>query len=234
MRITEDGIIELPYGDGANERILCPEGTFEAVCSGVHSLGLQRGYKGKAPVHKFAVLFEIEERILGGNLNGQRYHLSRIVSASFHHKSNFMEIINAMSDSNPIQAGEGKGRFNPQSLVGRSCLVCVAHETSVDGETHAHIVRVKKHPEGTSAVNLLSKKLEPPYWVKRLQEKALPENRPPAHNELQPDADKATAATTEPAKEPELVTTTTTTALVFDPGADVQGETGPDDPLFDV
>lgn len=222
-------MIKIPNDNGPKSSILCPEGDFGAVCSAVYSLGLQPGYDGKGPVRKYAIFFELDELIVGGNLNGERYRLSRIVSEWFSGKSALMETIRAMFTDIPTVERNGDRYFDEQALVGRSCAVRVQHEFK-GGDTFARISLVFKHPKGPTAVNLRSKPSRRPFWVEKMQEKALDFCMPPEHREAIPEAEaKPNAAPTE-VPEAELITTTTTTALVFDPGdGDDDGSLGPDD-----
>lgn len=157
-------------------KVICPAGTHNGVCIAVHDLGKQPGFQGEAPKHKLALIFEIDKKIADGPLQGQPYRISRIVGASLHEKSVLSGILRAWFAKDPVERNSGIRQFEENTLVGKPCLLTVAHE-SKNGETRANITSIAKHYDGAPVLKPSAGSGEVPEWVRKMQAKSIRDPR---------------------------------------------------------
>jgi len=156
----------------STNKTTCPAGNFNSLCVGVHDLGIQPSKNGWQPRQKLAIVFEIDKEIEDGPLAGERYRISKIVSASLNTKATLMKMLTSWFGRDPTVGSNGKRRFDFETLVGRPCMLSVTHQEK-DGETRATISSVSAHVDGLPILPMTSDPDDTPEWVEKMRAERL-------------------------------------------------------------
>ena len=154
-------------------RHVCPAGTHNAVCAGVYDAGVQKSANGWPEKRKFVTIFEVEEKISAGPLAGQPYRVSRIVSASLNDKSTLTALLTSWLGKDPRKRVNGKTEFELSTLIGKPCMLTVAHKTTPDGDSQAVITAISAHMKGLPTLTSTLDPTETHDWVRRMQDQRL-------------------------------------------------------------
>lgn len=163
-----DDIIEEVCGD----KVVCPPNNHNAVCAAFFNAGLQPGINGWPARKKIVLVFETEETIDSGPLQGQPYRVSKIMTASLNEKSTLRQTLISWLGHDPIQKVNGKRRFRCRDLVGKPCTITVVHEEK-DGEMRPRIVAVSPRMSSFPALTPKMNPSEIPEWIRKMQEQRL-------------------------------------------------------------
>jgi hypothetical protein len=130
-------------------RIPAPEGPHLAVVADVEAKDAVQTQFGVRDLLR--LVFEIEAT---NPSNGKRLTVSRSFTASLHAKGAlrpFLESLvgRALNDEKLRANG-----FDPESLIGHSCMVVLKHEQGKDGQTYSNIVGAYPLPQGTEPLTV--------------------------------------------------------------------------------
>ena len=160
---------EIMIVEETKSKQVCPDGTYNAVCAAVYDLGVQKSANGWPERRKLAFIFEVQEYIADGPLAGQPFRVSKIVSASLSDKSTLTAMLTSWFGHDPRSKGSGRTAFSPSSLVGKPCMLTVAHKTNQDGDAQPFISTIALHMRG---LPVLASNFDPsnvPEWVIKMQ-----------------------------------------------------------------
>ena len=96
-----------------------PVGMHRALCINYFDVGYQPGYQGAAPAHKIVVLWEIEPK----NIQGKRFTITKIYTASIAEKSNLGQDLVSWR-GRPFTDQEREG-FDLDNIKGKACQLNV-------------------------------------------------------------------------------------------------------------
>lgn len=176
-------MIITPIRNDSEDRIVCPAGEHGAVCSGVYDLGLHPGYEDEKPVHKLAVLFEVDATIPSGKHKGERYLLSKIITVDYRNNTALMHCLRSMDEEDAVYKADGQNNLDEQRMVEKACQIQVTHEYR-NGNTYAKIEAFDRHPRGPTGVRLMARSQKAPDWVKNMRQKALKPPETADYNDL--------------------------------------------------
>lgn len=154
----------------SNDRIVCPEGSHNAVLSAVYYLGKQPGFKDEQPKHKHVYMFELGDKIPSGSLAGEPYIISAIYTDSYNEKSRLFAAVRALKGGASIQ--EVQSGFDPESMIGLGCMIVTANTTNA-GKTTSTIVSICKRDNTMPLLIPTLDRTKVPEWVRRIQEQRL-------------------------------------------------------------
>jgi len=128
-----------PVGTKTQREIL-PEGTYQARIYEYIHLGTQKGeFEGRETNYykvRFTFEFPTEKKVFKEENGEQPHVMSFDATLSFNEKANLRKIAEAcfgkMSDAEAVN-------FDVDTLVGKACLVSVAHKPPKDGIVYAYI-----------------------------------------------------------------------------------------------
>lgn len=138
-------------------------GLHNAVCTAVFDLGDQPGFQGKIQ-HKIVIFWELEERIEGGEYDGERFVVSRMFTLSLNEKASLRAFLESWRGK-AFTADELRG-WDVERVDNVPCLVSVVLDEK-DGRTYANVSAVMKH---NNKYDVLTPELPPdwmPKWVKQ-------------------------------------------------------------------
>lgn len=164
---------EIVLVEEAKPKHVCPAGTHNALCVGVYDLGKQKSAVGWPDRRKMALMFETEDKITDGKLAGQPYRLSKIVSDSMNDKSTLITTLTSWLGRDPRTLVNGKVELRMGSLVGKPCMLTIAHKTTSDGDTQAVVTTVSSHMKGLPALTSTFNPNDVPEWIKKMQSQRL-------------------------------------------------------------
>lgn len=146
---------------------ICPAGSFQAVCYGVHDIGWHVNGFGKKQ-HLIIICWEITETIKSeGEYKGKRFVISNRYNLSLHEKSILAKHLTAWSG----QPLESLYNLDLEKLIGGNCMINIVHNTSKDGQkTFANVASIMKLPQGMEKI-APENGPEPADWIKELQKK---------------------------------------------------------------
>ena len=153
-----------------NDRIVCPEGSHNAVLAAVFSLGLQVGFKDEKPKPKHVYMFELGKKIPSGPLEGEPYIISGIYTDSPNEKSRLSEVIRALKGE--LTVSEIENGFNPESMIGLGCTIVTNNQIRA-GKTMPSIVSIIKRESSMPLLVPTLDRSKVPDWVKKMQDQRL-------------------------------------------------------------
>jgi len=128
------------------ERKLVPKGTHPGRCISIVDLGTgPETYKGETNIRRsINITWELPKQTIeiDGELKPMR--LSKKFTASLDPKAIFRKFIDSWIAPTAAELRE----FDPESLLGKECLVTVGHYTNARGEQAAGVNGVSSVPEG--------------------------------------------------------------------------------------
>ena len=160
---------EIMIVEETKSKRVCPDGTYNAVCAAVYDLGMQKGSNGWPERRKLAFIFEVQEHITDGPLAGQPYRVSKIVSASLSDKSTLTAMLTSWFGHDPRTKGSGRTAFSPSSLVGKPCMLTVAHKVNQDGDAQPFISTIALLMRGLPVLTSTFDPRNVPEWVIKMQ-----------------------------------------------------------------
>lgn len=135
-------------------------GTVQAVCYGVVDIGFQDTPWGKK--HQVVILFEINEKMKGGDYDGKRFVISKKYSLSLHPESNLGKDLRSWTGKE-FKEDE---QFDIEQLKGHNCLLSI-QETKKNDKTYTNIATIS--PIMKDMEKLIPENKELPKWVIELQ-----------------------------------------------------------------
>ena len=141
--------------DSGSNREPAPAGTHAAWCFGMIDLGTQTGqYEGRQrSTHKVWIWWELaEER----QADGKPFRLGGFYSVSLHEKSSLRKMLQSWRGV-PFTAEE-LDAFDLTTIVGKPCLVNVAHNKTPDGKVRDQIAAVTKLVKGMTIPPMAAQK----------------------------------------------------------------------------
>ena len=129
------------------EMILCPGGSWQAVCYDVWSIGLQESnIKGKIVVlPKIIIAWELAETIEKGQRVGERYIINRRYTFSYNKKA-WLRIDLESWLGRPFTERE-RTDFDVETMIGKNCFLSIIHKET-DERTFANVQTVMSLPKG--------------------------------------------------------------------------------------
>ena len=159
--------------DEGGSFILAPAGTFIAVCVGVYDLGIQKSTFGNKP--KVCIRWEIDERIQQvGEYYNKRFCVSKFYTLSLNEKANLTKDLESWRGKK-FTAEEIKQGFEVEKVLGQNCFLSIIHAER-NGKTSAKIATISPLPKGVEKIKPENNLNEVPEWVKKIQEKAIPQS----------------------------------------------------------
>jgi hypothetical protein len=128
---------------GGKEYAKAPAGNHRAVCIGVYDVGTQESPE-YGPKRKVLIQWELSDEPME---DGRPFSVSRQYTLSLHEKSTLRPLVGAWR-GRPLTDAEA-ARFDVASLLGKACLVGVAHGER-NGKTFAEVTTVGSLPKGMS------------------------------------------------------------------------------------
>ncbi len=127
------GLIAPVTGTGGKDFEKPAAGTYTGICNGVYNCGRQEGYKGKPPVQKLLLTFELHKR-KGPSLDksGRIFECSDVVSNTANIKSTLIERYAGPMRGKSYTEEELKalqdrsGGFDPENLLGGCVKITLA------------------------------------------------------------------------------------------------------------
>ena len=158
------------------ELIICPDGSWQAVCYDIWNIGLQESeFKGKLIVlPKIIITWELSETIPKGQRVGEHFTINRRYTFSYNRKA-WLRIDLESWLGRPLTEREHTD-FDVETMIGKNCFLSVIHKV-VDERTFANVQTVMSLPKGTPLIQPTLKRSVPD-WVKELQDKAIPASEP--------------------------------------------------------
>lgn len=140
---------------GGSSREPAPTGTHAAWCFGMIDLGTQTNqYEGQQKIaHKVWIWWELADE---KQADGKPFRLGGFYSVSLHEKSSLRKMLQGWRGV-PFTAEE-LDRFDLVTIVGKPCLVTVAH-TIKDGKIRDQIAAVTKLVKGMTIPPMSSQKV---------------------------------------------------------------------------
>ena len=150
---------------GGKEFEVISADTHNAVCVGVYDIGLQESQYGTK--RQLIVLWEVDEQDEGGNKTIPKFY-----TASIHPKSTLRQDIISWYGRDLVE--EERTGFDPQSLVGKPCMLGVIH--TENGK--AKVQNISKPPKGMPTLKATGDYSETPKWIKKKQGEAVGDEEP--------------------------------------------------------
>ena len=114
-----------------------PTGVRQAVCSAIHDLGMQPGYKGKAQ-HKLVIIWELDAVHKEGEFIGQRFITWKMYTSSLNEQANLSKDLEAWRGK--VFTQEQRDGFELDVLLNVNCnLNMVQSEKRPDGRTFVNV-----------------------------------------------------------------------------------------------
>jgi hypothetical protein len=164
---------EIVIVEESKPKHVCPIGTYNGLCVAVYDLGKQKSGKGWPDRRQLAFIFEVAEQIADGPLAGQPYRVSKIVSATLSDKSTLTALLTSWAGFDPRKHENGKTFFSPSKLVGKPCMLTVAHKTTSGGDAQAFISGISSPMKGLPVLKSTFDPANVPEWVKTMQSQRL-------------------------------------------------------------
>jgi hypothetical protein len=155
------------------ERLICPEGTYQAVCSGVWPIGVQKVvFSGvEKQLDQIYLRWELNALIDGGKYAGKRLTTFKKYTFSYHEKSSLRKDLKAWRGKD-LTADEVHG-FDLDNMLGMNCIIGIIH-TEKNGNTYANISSIMATmPDMKPMVPELTP--EAPEWVLDKRKQAIQE-----------------------------------------------------------
>lgn len=169
-------IPEPTEGEGQFEKELITAGAHQAVCCQLHNVGYQM-YQGKVSLSpKAVVIFEVDQKMKGGKMEGQPMVISETYPMFMGENSKLRKALEGWRGA-PYKADELKG-FSLRGIVGKPCTLLIVHEKKKDGKMKAKIAGVlpAMGPGWTPTY------LDVPDWVVKEKAAAVPPPPKQSHN----------------------------------------------------
>ena len=116
-----------------------PTGVQQAVCSAIHDLGIQEGFKGK-PQHKLAIMWELEVRRTEGDFAKQRFIVCKTYSASLNERSNLSKDLESWRGRGFTQ--DERDGFELDAILNETCNLNMVEKTNNSGRTFVNVAGI--------------------------------------------------------------------------------------------
>ncbi len=163
------------YGGDSIQKDLPAAGAHQAVCCQVHALGHQM-FQGQVSINpKCAFIFELDEKMKGGDLAGKPFAISQKFALYMGKKgkpSNLRRFLE-MWKGRPLTEEEA-AKTNVKAIEGAGCTLIIAHKPKTDGSGHlrAEIVGIsRRNPQAPAVARTY---LDAPEWVLKEKAQAVP------------------------------------------------------------
>ena len=120
-----------------------PTGTHRAVFTEFVDIGSQAGKYGTKRQARFGFVLPDEPM-----QDGRPYKVGRLMALTYGKRAAVRDLVNALAGR--TLSDEEQERFDPRSLLGRTCMVTVEHGER-DGTTYANIASFTALPKGMAA-----------------------------------------------------------------------------------
>jgi hypothetical protein len=187
--------LKVPYSEGADfVREVPTMGEHQAVCSQIHNIGHQT-YSGEVSISpKVALIFEIDQKLTGGKLDGHQMTVSREFAMYFGKDNDFRKFIEQWKGK--VLTDEEAKDFNLGKLRGVGATLIIVHAMGKgknSGRTYANIAGIA--PPKKDAAKVQVTYIDTPDWITKKKAAAVP--APAKHGQQQ-------SAPPAPAEEPDL------------------------------
>ena len=118
----------------------CPTGMQAAVCSAVHNLGTQPGYRGQGTRHMIGLIFELAACQTEGDFAGKRFLRSTTYTASLGDRSNLRRDLESWRGR--AFAAKELELFNVRTIAGKNCTLNLVEKPTNNGRTCVVIANV--------------------------------------------------------------------------------------------
>lgn len=157
--VVKDG-----YGPGEQP----PIGLQNAVCCGVHDLGMLPGFNNELQ-HKCVIIFETEAVRQAGDWAGKRFIVTKTYNATLNEKATLSKDLESWRGK--AFTAEERAGFDTEVLIGKPCSLNLIEKTTKAGKVMVVIGGILPHLKNNEVLTPENPADYLPKWIRQLMAK---------------------------------------------------------------